>query len=120
MAQSNVDAARKHFYASERWGYIISRKKLTVSVGAKTICVMDYSEASEALARLIVAAPRLRLALAAAERAIEDATDIMHYEDGQCQTHLESREIEDCYTTLVSVMVQIDEALRASANGDAQ
>jgi hypothetical protein len=50
-------------------------------------------------------------ALKAAEEAIEEATDIMFFEDGQPVTFLESHEIEQAYFALVGVMVQVHEAL---------
>jgi hypothetical protein len=57
----------------------------------------------------------LQKALLAAECAIEEATDIMHYEDGQPVTALEGWEIERAYTALRSVLVEIHEALTRNA-----
>ncbi len=59
-------------------------------------------------------------ALQAAEHAIENATDRLHYDDGLPVTYLESREIEDIYFTLCSVLVQICEALRYAQPGGGQ
>ena len=50
-------------------------------------------------------------ALGAAATAIEEASDILHYEDGEAQTFLESREIEMAYVALVSVTAQIKHAI---------
>ena len=50
-------------------------------------------------------------ALKAAQDAIEEATDIMFFQDGQPVTFLESDEIEQAYFALASVMVQVHEAL---------
>jgi len=55
----------------------------------------------------------LMAALKAAEVAIEEASDIMLYEDGQPVTFLESNEIERAFSALVSVMVQVHEAIKA-------
>ena len=57
---------------------------------------------------------KLLKALIAAETAIEEATDIMHYEDGQPVTALEGWEIERAYYALCSVLVEVDEAIRAA------
>jgi hypothetical protein len=50
-------------------------------------------------------------ALGAAATAIEEASDILHYEDGEAVTFLESREIEMAYVALVSVTAQIKHAV---------
>ena len=71
-------------------------------------------DASEANARLIAAAPRLLSALAASEAAIEEATDIMHYEDGLPVTALEGWEIERAYGALCSALVEVHEAIAAA------
>ena len=53
----------------------------------------------------------LAVALGSADTAIEEASDILHYEDGEAQTFLESREIEMAYVALVSVTAQIKHAI---------
>jgi hypothetical protein len=68
---------------------------------------------AEANARLIAAAPLLLNALEASEHAIEEATDIMHYEDGQPVTALEGSEIERAYVALCSALVEVNQALTA-------
>jgi hypothetical protein len=55
-------------------------------------------------------------ALKVAQTAIEEATDIMLYEEGQPVTFLESHEIERAYTALVSILVQVHEAVNAGAS----
>ena len=57
---------------------------------------------------------QLLKALIAAETAIEEVTDIMHYEDGRPITALEGWEIEKAYYALCSVLVEVDEAIRAA------
>lgn len=57
---------------------------------------------------------QLLKALIAAETAIEEATDIMHYEDGQPVTALEGWEIERAYYALCNVLVEVNEAIRAA------
>jgi len=69
-------------------------------------------DASEANAHLIAAAPRLLRGLEIAELAIEEATDLMHYEDGQPVTALEGWEIERAYTALISVLAEVHQAIR--------
>jgi len=59
---------------------------------------------------------QLLKALTAAQAAIEEATDTMHYEDGQPVTALEGWQIERMYCTLCSVLVEVDEAI-TSAGG---
>jgi hypothetical protein len=59
-------------------------------------------------------AKKLLKALTAAEAAIEEATDIMHYEDGQPVTALEGWQIERAYYVLCNVLVEIDEAITAA------
>ena len=68
----------------------------------------------EANARLIAASPDLLKALEAAEGAIEEATDIMYYEDGQPATALESWEIERAYFALCGILVEVDQAITAA------
>jgi hypothetical protein len=51
-------------------------------------------------------------ALEAAESAINEAADIMLYEDDLPVTFLESREIELAYDTLVNVRAEVQEAVR--------
>ena len=53
---------------------------------------------------------QLLKALIAAEAAIEEATDTMHYEDGLPVTALEGWQIERMYYALCSVLVEVDEA----------
>ncbi len=60
------------------------------------------------------ACKKLLKALTAAEAAIEEATDIMHYEDGQPVTALEGWQIERIYYALCSVLVEADEAIVAA------
>ena len=69
---------------------------------------------AKANARLMAAAPQLLKALEASEQAIEEATDIMYYEDGQPVTALEGWEIERAYLTLCSVLVDVHEAIVAA------
>jgi hypothetical protein len=68
-------------------------------------------EQREANGRLIAAAPRLLKALEIAEQAIEEATDIMHHQDGEPVTALEGWEIERAYLALCSVLVEVDQAI---------
>jgi hypothetical protein len=51
-------------------------------------------------------------ALEAAESAINEAADIMLYEDDLPVTFLESREIEIAHGTLVTVMAEVQKAVR--------
>jgi hypothetical protein len=53
-------------------------------------------------------------ALTAAESAIEEATDIMLFEDGEPVTALEGWEIERAYFALCSVLVEVSEAIDAA------
>ena len=71
-------------------------------------------DASEANAHLIAAAPRLLRALEISEQAIEEATDILHYEDGLPVTALDGSEIERAYTALCSVLVEVHQAITAA------
>jgi len=57
---------------------------------------------------------QLLKALTAAQAAIEEATDTMHYEDGQPVTALEGWQIEQMYFALCSVLVEMDEAIAAA------
>jgi hypothetical protein len=68
-------------------------------------------ERAREIARRVNTHEQLVAALKAAESAIEEATDIMHYEDGEPVTALEGREIEAAYFSLTSVLVQIHEAV---------
>ena len=52
-------------------------------------------------------------ALTAAEEAIDEAAEIMFYEDGQPVTALESWEIERVYFALCGVLVEVREAIDA-------
>ena len=67
---------------------------------------------------LIAAAPQLLRALEIAEQAIEEATDIMHYEDGEPVTALEGWEIERAYTALCSVLVELHQAIAEARGGE--
>jgi hypothetical protein len=71
----------------------------------------------EANAALIAAAPRLLNALEMSEQAIEEVTDIMHYEDGLPVTALEGWEIERAYGALCSLLVEVHQAI-AAAKGE--
>ena len=51
-------------------------------------------------------------ALEAAESAISEAAEIMHYEDDLPVTFLESREIEIAHGTLVTVRAEIQKAVK--------
>ena len=62
----------------------------------------------------MAAAPALLHALTAAQSAIEEATDIMHYEDGLPVTALEGWEIERAYNALCGVLVELDSAIAAA------
>jgi hypothetical protein len=57
---------------------------------------------------------KLLKSLIAAEAAIEEATDIMHYEDGQPVTALEGWQIESAYYALCNVLGEVDEAITAA------
>ncbi len=57
---------------------------------------------------------KLLNAVIAVEAAIEEATDIMRGEDGKLVTTLEGWHIETAYYALCSVMVEVDEAIRAT------
>jgi hypothetical protein len=67
---------------------------------------------------LLAASPRLLKALETAEQAIEEATDIMHYEYGQPVTALEGWEIERAYTALYSVLVEVHQAIMEARGGE--
>jgi hypothetical protein len=54
---------------------------------------------------------KMKAALKAVATELDDATDILHYEDGQPVTALEGWQIERIFNGLRSVMVQVDEAL---------
>jgi len=69
---------------------------------------------AKANAWLMAAAPALLHALTAAQSAIEEATDIMHYEDGLPVTALEGWEIERAYNALCGVLVELDSAIAAA------
>jgi len=56
-------------------------------------------------------------ALEISEQAIEEATDIMHYEDGLPVTALDGWQIERAYTALCSVLVEVHQAI-AAARGE--
>jgi ABC-type hemin transport system ATPase subunit len=56
-------------------------------------------------------------ALEIAEQAIEEATDIMHYDDGEAVTALEGWEIERAYLALCRVLVEVHQAI-AEARGE--
>ena len=71
----------------------------------------EQERRGQELVALADAAPAMLLALEAAEAAIEEATDIMLYEDGEPVTFLESWEIERAYGALVSVLVQVHEVI---------
>lgn len=55
---------------------------------------------------------KMKAALKAVATELDEATDILHYEDGQPVTALEGWQIERLFDGLRSVMVQVDEALR--------
>ena len=71
----------------------------------------DYTGNDEQIADLKDLARTLYNALKQANQALEEASDILHYEDGKPVTYLESDEIERAYTSLVSPLVEIDKAL---------
>lgn len=50
----------------------------------------------------------------AARQAIEEATDTLHFEDGQSVTALEGWQIESIYTGLCSVLVELDQAIEGA------
>lgn len=56
-------------------------------------------------------------ALESARLAIEEATDIMHYEDGLPVTALDGADIERIHDSLCSVLVEIEEATASLAPG---
>jgi hypothetical protein len=66
---------------------------------------------AKANARLMAAAPQLLKALQTSEQAIEEATDILHFEDRQPVTALEGWEIERAYTALCSALVEVHQAI---------
>ncbi len=57
---------------------------------------------------------KLLKALIAAQEALETAADKLHFDEGECVTFLESREIEDLYMDILSPMVQIEAAICAA------
>jgi hypothetical protein len=63
------------------------------------------------------AAPQLLKALEMCERAIKEATDIMHYEGGQPVTALEGYEIQRAYVALSSVLGEVHQAITAARGG---
>jgi hypothetical protein len=81
-------------------------------------CFLRYGGDKERT--LCDAAPRLLTALENAEKAIEEATDIMHYEDGQPVTALDGSEIERAYGALCSVLVEVHEAIESVKKGGNQ
>ena len=54
---------------------------------------------------------QLLAALKAAETAIEEATDILHYEDGE---PVVAHDAERAHNALAGVLVEVDEAIRAA------
>ena len=54
---------------------------------------------------------KMEAALKAVATELDEATDILHYEDGQPVTTLEGWQIERIFDGLRRVMVQLDEAL---------
>jgi hypothetical protein len=54
---------------------------------------------------------KMEAALKAVATELDEATDILHYADGQPVTALEGWQIERIFDGLRSVMVQVDEAL---------
>lgn len=54
---------------------------------------------------------QLLSALRAAEAAIEEATDFLHYEDGE---PVVARDAERAYLVLTGVLVEVEEAIRAA------
>lgn len=101
-------------YVLTQWDNFPDQQVITDETGTRCLALIDKNdEQDEANAILFTASPKLADALEAARKAIEHATDIMHYEDGQPVTALEGHEIEDAYGTLVSVLVQIEEAQTA-------
>ena len=88
-----------------------------VTVADIPIQPLDPQEWAECNAHLIAAAPRLLNALTEAQAAIEEATDIMYYGDGQPVTALEGWEIERAYLALCGVLVEVHQAI-AAARGE--
>jgi hypothetical protein len=74
-------------------------------------CFLRYGGDTERA--LCDAAPQLLKALEKCEQAIQEATDIMHYEDGLPVTALDGRQIERAYTALRSVMDEVHQAIIA-------
>jgi hypothetical protein len=72
-------------------------------------CFLRYGGEKERV--LCDAAPQLLKALEMCERAILEATDIMHYEDGLPVTALDGWEIERAYSALSSALVEAHQAL---------
>jgi hypothetical protein len=70
-----------------------------------------YVERTKEIVRRVNSHEQLFTALQAAEQAIDEAAEIMLYEEGQPVTALESWEIERAYFALISVMVQVHDAL---------
>jgi len=86
--------------------------------GWNTVAFLEATCAGAAEnARLIATAPRLLKTLEMSEHAIEEATDIMHYDDGLPATALDGWEIERAYVALCSVLVEMHQAI-ATAKGE--
>jgi hypothetical protein len=66
---------------------------------------------AKANARLMAAAPTFLQVLIEAQSATEEATDIMHYEDGLPVTAFEGWEIERAYFAHCGVLAGLDSAI---------
>jgi hypothetical protein len=77
----------------------------------EAIAYLELGRHTHHYGHLFAGAPLLFEALKAAEAAIEEATDIMHYADGEPVTALDGWEIERAYNALCSVLVSVQEAL---------
>ena len=93
---------------------------IAYTTNAEEVCRFDENDASPSKSRLKRAKEIVRRvnlhdqlyrALEVAELAIEEATDIMHYEDDLPVTGLESWDIERIYGSMVAALGQVHEAL---------
>jgi hypothetical protein len=69
-------------------------------------------ERARAIVHRVNAHEHMLKALEAAESAISEAVEIMHYEDDLPVTFLESREIEIAHGTLVTVRAEVQKAVK--------
>jgi hypothetical protein len=85
---------------------------------SEAVAYLEFGRHTHRYGHLFAGAPRLLEALKTAEAAIEEATGIMHYENGEPVTALEGWEIARAYDALSSVLVTVQDALSlAEARG---